>query len=401
MKPRLLVMTQSTAFGGMEQRSISQDLPVVQQLGWAPVVVMKLWPALRRWADDLRQSGIEVVDYAPPQFLTTWDRWRVRRVKKVLGRRGFSRLIARHQPGGLLCYASSLTDCLAHLSYGSRYNMPRVLSVHSTYEPHQWDPWQRRLLKQAFAGLAGLRCLSYDCAAAFLRPYGDLLPAGVSPTVIYNGADLERFRPPTVEERAEARRNLGIDAGAVVLGTVSRLHRLKGVVPLLETFIRLHRVRPELRLVVAGEGPQREELIAAIRAAGVADKVRLLGHVQDVRSVLWGLDLFALFSYDEGLGNSTIEAMGAGLPVIATNVSGTREVVRHEETGVLFPYGEWERASEAVDALLAAPGRTKVLAAAARRRAELVFDVRQRQEKVAGYFRQAFGSYASRTGQNS
>ena len=74
--------------------------------------------------------------------------------------------------------------------------------------------------------------------------------------------------------------------------------------------------------------------------------MRILGHRLDARLVYWALDIFTLFSKAEGFCKPTLEAMSAGLPVLATDVPGTREAVASGETGILFPYGDWDAAVE-------------------------------------------------------
>ncbi|MBM3777375.1 MAG: glycosyltransferase family 4 protein [Acidimicrobiia bacterium] len=401
MKPRVLVMSQSTLYGGMEKGSISQDLRILEAMRAAPVLALRLRPQLREWAERLRAGGLPVVDYAPPAFLETWDRWRIRRLKKHLGRPGFSRLMARYRPTGLVCYSSSLADCLAHLWHASRHDVPRVLSVHSTYAGHgfehdgrgiglepppRWDAWQRRHLRQAFAGLRGIRAVSDASAAGFLQAFGELLPPGLEPITIYHGIDTERFRPPTAAERLEARRALDLDPDALVLGTSALLTPRKGVMEILETWLKVRERHPRSRLLYAGDGPQRRDLADAVRAAGVDRDVQMLGHRDDMVPVLQALDVFLLFSSVEGLGWATIEAMSTGLPVVATDVTGTREVVRDGETGFLFPYGAWDRALEPIEALIASPDLARAMGAAGRRCVEQTFDRRRREEKVMAFF---------------
>jgi glycosyltransferase involved in cell wall biosynthesis len=103
--------------------------------------------------------------------------------------------------------------------------------------------------------------------------------------------------------------------------------------------------------------------------------VRLLGNRPDVERVLPAFDVFVLPSLSEGMSNTIQEAMGCGLPVIATDVGGTRELVVHGQTGLLVPCGEPRALAAAVTSLSGAPTRRIAMAAAGRRRAEAEFSL--------------------------
>lgn len=163
-----------------------------------------------------------------------------------------------------------------------------------------------------------------------------------------------------------ARADLHVPHEATVIGTVCRLESMKGVLALVDTFARFHRQHPTSVLVMVGDGSQREALVATAAAAGVAESVRMLEHRRDVLPVLWALDIFTMFSKAEGFCNATLEAMGVGLPVLATDVPGTREAVANSETGILFPYGDWDAAVEKMKALESSSDRARALGREAR-----------------------------------
>jgi glycosyltransferase involved in cell wall biosynthesis len=369
----------------MEVANMMWDMRVLQDMGWEVSVALKIWPELRDWAIQVQSWGVEVVDYSPPLFLSLWDRWRIRRLKLFWGRLTFNRLIALVRPAGVLCYSSSLTDCLAHLYYASSHGLPSVLTVHQVYAGRHWDQWQRRQLMRGFSRLLGIQCVSRAAAEGFMEAFGQFLSPLAVPAVIYNGVDLDRFRPPTPAERRNARGRLGIPEESFVIGTVCRLDPMKGVVQLLETFTRVARRNPRLRLVFVGGGGLKESIAEMAATAGLGDRVQLVGHQEDVAPYLWALDLFALFSRVEGFGVATAEAMAIGLPVLATDVAGTREVVTHGETGILFPFGDQERAATAILDLVENPDRLQVMGDAGRRRVELLYDLRQRNEDMARF----------------
>jgi glycosyltransferase involved in cell wall biosynthesis len=129
------------------------------------------------------------------------------------------------------------------------------------------------------------------------------------------------------------------------------------------------------RLRVLGEGPLRESLEAQIAAQGLDDSVELVGEVSDVRSQLAAADVFALTSRWEGLPLSVLEAMAAGLPVVASAIDGVPEAVVDGETGYLTPPQEPQAVAEALSRLIDDPELRLRLGQAARRRAEEQFSL--------------------------
>jgi glycosyltransferase involved in cell wall biosynthesis len=129
------------------------------------------------------------------------------------------------------------------------------------------------------------------------------------------------------------------------------------------------------RLWLIGDGPDRGAVEAQIAALGLADRVELLGVRRDVPALLARTHLFVLASRQEGFPLATLEAMRAGLPVIASDVGGVREAVEHEQTGMLIPRGDTDRLREALQRLLLDPGLRAELGAAGRRAFEAKFTV--------------------------
>jgi glycosyltransferase involved in cell wall biosynthesis len=153
--------------------------------------------------------------------------------------------------------------------------------------------------------------------------------------VIYNGVDVERFAAPC--DRAAKRQELGIPGEAWVIGTVANLRPQKNHALLVEAFAHLLTTVPRARLVLVGGGPLMADLRRQVDALGIADRVSLLGPRLDTPELLAMLDVYCLPSRYEGLPLSLLEAMAAGLPIVATRVLGISEIIRDEETGLLVP----------------------------------------------------------------
>jgi sugar transferase (PEP-CTERM/EpsH1 system associated) len=162
-------------------------------------------------------------------------------------------------------------------------------------------------------------------------------------TRVPNGIDVTPFE----EARSASGRRLlrtFAPAGSMLIGTVGRLDAVKDQIGLIEAFHRLRQQLPEwqerLRLVLVGEGPQREVLEAKIESVGLAGHVQLLGNRTDVAALLSEFDIFALSSIAEGMPGAVLEAMASGLPVVATRVGGVGEVVVDGATGTLVEPGD-------------------------------------------------------------
>ena len=161
---------------------------------------------------------------------------------------------------------------------------------------------------------------------------------------------------------AALRRSLGAADGTPLVLTTARLEPQKGLPYLLDAATMV----PDASFVVAGGGPDRGALEARIAALGLANRVCLLGHRDDVHRLLAVADLFVLPSLNEGLPLSVMEAMAAGVPVIATSAGGTAEIVRDGVTGMLVPPGDAQALADAIRALLTDRARSTRLAAAGR-----------------------------------
>lgn len=184
--------------------------------------------------------------------------------------------------------------------------------------------------------------------------------------VIPNAVDLDRFRPRPPQARGETRRRLGLPADGPILACVANLRPVKGLGLLLTALGSLHGEAPHLAL--AGDGPLRASLQERARALGLQQGVTFLGKGHDVTEVLTAADAFVLASTSEGMPNAVLEAMAQGLPVIATAVGGTEELLGG--AGIPVPAGDPQALAGAVRGLFDDSGKAAALGRAARLRAE-------------------------------
>ena len=189
---------------------------------------------------------------------------------------------------------------------------------------------------------------------------------------VRNGRDPAVYRPDPAA-RARLRAAMGVPAERVVIVAVSRLVRHKGYPELAAAM----RDVPEAELWVVGERLESDrggDMLALLRAAGLGERLRLLGYRTDVAAVLAAADIFVLPSHFEGLPMSVIEAMLTGLPVVATDIRGPREQVVPEVTGLLVPAGAVAPLAAALRRLAACPAARRGMGEAGRARALDLYD---------------------------
>jgi glycosyltransferase involved in cell wall biosynthesis len=208
---------------------------------------------------------------------------------------------------------------------------------------------------------------------------------GVRPekiATIVNGIDLDRFCGAAPEQVAATRASLGLAPGTILCLAVGRLFPQKNYPLLLRALDAARRLgcrpasrRSDLRLFIAGEGPERAAIEALIRKLDLGGQATLLGLRDDIPNLLRAADLFVMASHYEGLGCAAIEAMAASKPVIATNVEGLRDVVVSGRTGMLVPAGDTEAMALEIGRLATDAGLRARMGREGRKRAEEVFSL--------------------------
>jgi glycosyltransferase involved in cell wall biosynthesis len=181
---------------------------------------------------------------------------------------------------------------------------------------------------------------------------------------ILNGIDLSKFRY-----------HGPIPDGPALC--VARLSPEKGVATLIEAAALLAKRRPAFRLHIAGGGTCMGDLAGMVERHAIGANVRLLGERPDVPALLGGASLFVLPSLTEGVSLTLLEAMASGLPVVATAVGGTPEVVDDGRTGLLVPASDPAAMADAIERVLDEPDRAHAMGLAGRARVESHFDVHE------------------------
>jgi len=244
---------------------------------------------------------------------------------------------------------------------------------HSTRERLLYYPLDKQLLRRFPVTIA----VSSEIRSELLR-HG---AAADRVRVIPNGIDHRAFRRDPAAER-EARAELDVLSGDIVIGAIGRLEPQKRFDVLIEACARLRDAWPRLRLVIAGEGSLRNELSALAAQRLPATGCRLLGHRTDVVHLHHAFDAFVQSSDYEGTPNSVLEAMALETPIVATDAGGTSDILRANVDGLIVPCGDAAALARAIERLLLDVEPTDARVRSARTRVETTLSFDRRMAAV-------------------
>ncbi len=192
--------------------------------------------------------------------------------------------------------------------------------------------------------------------------------------VIYNGLDLSEFQEASKSE--PLREELGIVNGAPLVGLIANFNfEIKGHGYFLGAAKEILAKIPEARFILVGDGPLRPRYEHVVRESDIEKKVYFLGKRTDVPAILSNLDISVLSSTNEGFSNVILESMAAGKPVVATNVGGSREMIKDGITGYLVPPADSQAMANAIVNLLTNPEKAVAMGEMGRKEIKEKFTV--------------------------
>ena len=171
---------------------------------------------------------------------------------------------------------------------------------------------------------------------------------------IHSGVDIDRYmnaKPNGIEKK----KSLGLDTDSPIIGFVGWLLPIKGAMNLLKAMRRICLSVPEARLVFVGKGELESILKAEAERSGLADNVKFLGWRDDVQDLMPLFDVFVLPSLNEGMGRVLVEAMAAARPIVASNVGGIPDLIKHGKNGLLVPSGDEKALADSILRLIYNP----------------------------------------------
>jgi glycosyltransferase involved in cell wall biosynthesis len=246
----------------------------------------------------------------------------------------------------------------------------------------RWKVWYELAIDRHLAQRTERIVTNSAAVADFYAQHGiarekfEVIPNGVPP-----------FVPPPDNPRAALAAELELPANARWIGIIGRLWPQKRVKDLVWSAELLRVVRDDMRVLIIGDGPQRWRLERYARQVGCGDSIHFLGERHDVPRILPHLYALWMGSGYEGQSNAILEAMAAGLPVVATDIPGNRELVVPGETGYLVPVGDRANLARKMQTLLNDHELAARLGAAGRARIEREFSVEQMVARHADFYR--------------
>lgn len=207
--------------------------------------------------------------------------------------------------------------------------------------------------------------------------------------LVRNGIPVEHFlEAPSPEAVARFKQNEGLD-GDPIVGGIGRLSPVKGFDLLMEAAAILRGEFPRLQLLIAGDGPAREELVRKAYALGIADRVVLAHSVEDTRVPLSLMKVFVSAARREGFGLSIVEAMASGIPVVSTDAGGPAEIIETGASGLLVPPEDPRALARAIGSLLKDPALAGRIGRAGRERAKSQFNIDRMVGEVEAVYARA------------
>lgn len=291
-------------------------------------IPMILMPARRQpgWAKLLKEVGRSLLFFsrdARKAFTRKMDMlWRIqpdaRRLRKLLQEGGYDILYMNNQPGS------------NEEGYHAVKGLPVGLVQHCRIKP---------VLSPSLVALVNAQVDKIIAVSHGVESV--LLNNGVERQLcvtVNNAIDIHQPLP----DRAAMRRSLGLDDDTFVFGSIGSLLPRKANHHTLEALALFSRNHPDAKwkLLLIGEGPERSSLEAQAAACGLAERVVFTGFRNNPLDYLAAFDLFILASASEGLPRVVLEAMLLGVPVIGSDVTGTAELIHHQQTGLLFPWSD-------------------------------------------------------------
>lgn len=330
--------------------------------------------ALGELGERLRQDGVEVVCLGrrPGRDLGL-----VRRLAGALREREVE-VVHAHQ------YTPFFYAALARLWSGNAFRL--ILTEHGRHFPDRVSPLRRAANRLVLGRLADEVCAVSAFSADRLRRRDGFSGAV---RVIENGTDVSHFEPG--DDRPAARRRLGLDPDRRVVLHVARFHPVKGQQVLLHAFGDVAAARPDVDLLLAGDGPLRGELEALSGGLGLSARVHFLGVRHDVPELLRAADVFVLTSRSEAAPLTLLEAMAARVPVVATAVGGIPEMVRHGREGLLVPRDDAAATARALLQHLDDPAAAAALAEAGAARVHERYQLERCVDRYAALYRRLAG----------
>jgi glycosyltransferase involved in cell wall biosynthesis len=367
---RLLLVVDSLEVGGAERQVV--DLAgALRRKGYGITVACSVAGDL---SGALEEEGVPVrplLKRLAKRRLSLAYAWRLRRLLKG---EQFD-LVHAH------IYASIAAAAIATLET----DVPLVITEHTEAS---WQDWRARWVSRwVYRRAARIIAVSTPIRRRLIERddvHPDLIT--IVPNAVASASEPHADAPLQTELRERP-----------LVGVVARLQPEKGVASFLKAAARVAPQFPEAHFVVAGDGPIRQELVALTEDLDLGSRVHFLGFRSNASALMRSLDVLVAPSLTEGSPLVTLEAMAAGVPVVASAVGGIPDQIRHDKDGLLVPPGDTDALGNALLALLRDPPRARRLGEAGRRRVASRFSHATMVRQIEDLYRDVLGRPAAQS----
>ena len=286
-----------------------------------------------------------------------------------------------------LVHTHKYKDTILAAPAAKMYGIPRVVrTVHGLREPFSGLDAFKMHLYEAVESTVHRCCVDSIIGVSSQIESKYKAEGGVSRvTCIRNGIDLEG--KPVQTDRCRTRKDLGVDSGTCLIGTVGRLTPVKGISCLLEAARLLLGQGANVKVLVVGDGSIRKDLEAQAHDLGISENVVFLGHREDTGELLQALDIFVLPSLSEGVPMALLEAMAASRAVVASRVGGVPEIVEDGFQGFLVEPMDVKGLVEKCLRLMESPDLSRRMGEQARKRVEREFSATAMADRIVSVYR--------------
>ncbi|MEM7256720.1 MAG: glycosyltransferase [Pseudomonadota bacterium] len=298
---------------------------------------------------------------------------------------GFDRQLIRDIRQVLLSESIDIVHCHQYTPYTYGVlaalftDVKVVFTEHGRFYPDSYS-WKRRLINPLLQHRTDSIVAISAATADALAEYEWFTRRSID--VIYNGTDVEE-----PEGDSSAREELQIPAESLVFGTIARFDPIKNLPMMINGFREVHQRLPDTRLLMVGDGEEREALEALVKEAGLKDSVLFTGYQSDTARYMSAIDVYLLTSFSEGTSMTLLEAMATRKPPIVTAVGGNIEIVEHLKNGLVVDSGDTERLVSHMNELVEDKQQRVQLGNAARDEYEKRFSVSSMTEQYEAVYK--------------
>lgn len=299
------------------------------------VLVCSDFKKLKDWSARFEQEGVRIVR------LTVAHKHDPRHYFQ------FKQILKEEIPDIVHLHVWNPASCRYAFVAANKYKFPIVVTEHDPFELPKLKKYIKNKLMKRVQKIVAVSDSNYSLIKS-------LFPELKNRTItIHNGIDTTWFESQLLNfsknKRTEFRgKEFEADAATKVILSVAELHERKGLKHLIKALPKVMAKSPNTRLIIAGDGPHKKDLIKLVNENKLSGYIRLLGHRKDIPRIMASSDLFVLPSEKEAFGLVLLEAMTAKLPIIASDVGGIPEIIENEVNGVLINPSDHHKLAEKI-----------------------------------------------------